>query len=286
MAFPLSSDHESAPVGPPVEDDTWLWLSEQWWTPWVILVASLGVGLWMIRSMVLHRGRHRQIQRAAEAAGMRFQAQDGPGLARIRFRHFLSGEGQGWSASNLVTLALSEGEVHAFDARSWTEFDVVERSGGQHQMRRRRGDAKGGTRVIRRHSGRTISGAVAQLEINAPRTLIAKENLISKLFTTATRLDLDVESGPFNRSYHVISDDRRFAQALLDARMIDLMVRTEGRISFEFFGRHLLLHTVQLEPELLPGLARLADEMSRVVPQLVVDRWPAGGQPGLRATSR
>ena len=285
MAFPLSSDHDPAPIGPPVEDDAWLWLSEQWWTPWVILVVSLGVGLWMIRSLVLHRGRPRQIRRAAEAAGMRFQAQDGPGLARIRFGHFLSGEGQGWSASNVVTFAGARGDVHGFDARSWTEFDVVERGDGQRRRRRRRGDANG-TRVLRRHRGRTISGAVAQLDINAPRTLIAKENLISKLFTTATRLDLDVESGLFNRSYHVISDDRRFARALLDARMIDLMVQTEGRISFEFFGRHLLLHTVQLEPELLPGLVRLADEMSRVVPQLVVDRWPAGGQPGLRATSR
>ena len=55
--------------------------------------------------------------------------------------------------------------------------------------------------------------------------------------------------------------------------MIDLMVSTEGKITFEFFGRWLLLNTEQIEPELMPGLARLADEMRQVVPALVVRKW-------------
>ncbi len=270
------ADDPFAAYEPTAEEDAWVWLSEQWWTPWAILIVSMVMGLWMIRSLTLHRGRDRQIARAAEASGMRFQDQDGPGLGRIRFRHFLGGDGQGWSASNLVTYSGTNGHVHAFDARSWTEFDVIENPNGERQLRRRRDSRSVSARTIRRHSGRTSSGAVARLPINAPQTLIARENLASKLFAAATRLDLDVESGLFNRSYHVISDDRRFAQALLDARMIDLMVNTEGRISFEFFGRYLLLHTVQVEPELLPGLARLADQMSQVVPQLVIDRYPAG----------
>jgi hypothetical protein len=49
------------------------------------------------------------------------------------------------------------------------------------------------------------------------------------------------------------------------------------------------LHTVQLEPELLPGLVRMAEELRAVVPRLVVDGWPAVSavdQPGARATPR
>ncbi len=290
MANPLIStalvlsDEEPTTIGGAAEDDSWLWLSEQWWTPWVILVVSLTVGLWMIRSLTLHRGRERMVRRAAGACGMRFQEQDGPDLSRIRFRLFLSGDGQGWTASNIVTFGSPQGDVHAFDARSWTEFDVVETGDGQRQVRRRRpGGSHESAKLMRRHSGSTTSGAVAKLPINAPPTLITRENIASKLFSAATRLDIDVESDLFNRSYHVISDDRRFAQSLLDARMIDLMVRSEGKISFEFFGRFVLLHTVQLEPELLPGLARLADDIRRVVPQLVIDGWPGVDQPGLRA---
>ena len=114
---------------------------------------------------------------------------------------------------------------------------------------------------------------MACLPFHAPRLVVGRENLVSKLFATATRIDLDVESEAFNRSYHVIGEDRSFARELLDARMIDLMVSTEGKITFEFFGHWLLLHTQQVDAGLMPGLARLADEMRRVVPSLVVQRW-------------
>ena len=61
---------------------------------------------------------------------------------------------------------------------------------------------------------------------------------------------------------------------MLDTQMIDLMLRSEGKISFEFFGRYVLLHTVRVEPELLAGLARFAAEFPVVVASLVKERWP------------
>ena len=70
------------------EDDLFTWLSEQWWTPWVMFILSISVGLWMIRSLVVHRGRARQIERAAAASGMAYQAQDGRGLSKVAFSHF------------------------------------------------------------------------------------------------------------------------------------------------------------------------------------------------------
>jgi elongation factor P--beta-lysine ligase len=77
---------------------------------------------------------------------------------------------------------------------------------------------------------------VARLPINAPSTLIAHENVALKLFSAATRLDIETES--------------------------------------EFFGRYVLLHTVRVEPELLAGLARFAAEFPVVVASLVKERWP------------
>ncbi len=264
-------------IGRPAEDDAWQWLSEQWWTPWVILIVALVIGLWMLRSLVIHRGRERLVARAATASGMRYREQDGAGLGRIRFRTFPSADGQGWTATNVVTWATPSGDVHAFDVRGWTESEQIEQTNGQPQLRGRRLGPPSTTRVVRKHQGSTTSGAVAWLPINAPTTLIARENVASKLFSAATRLDIDTESEFFNRSYHVISDDREFARALLDAQMIDLILRGEGKISFEFFGRSLLLHTVRLEPELLPGLARFAGEFSSVVAPLVQQRWPSAG---------
>lgn len=273
VTWPTQTDEPM--TGRAAEDDRWQWLSEQWWTPWIILIVAMAFGLWMLRSLVLHRGRERLVARAASGSGFRYQEQDGSGLGRIRFRTFPSSSGQGWTATNIVTWSGPQGDVHAFDARGWTEFEQIERVNGKRGLRRHRSGPTSTSRVLRKHQGATTSGAVARLPINAPTTLIARENVASKLFSAATRLDIDTESEFFNRSYHVITDDAEFARSLLDAQMIDLMLRGEGKISFEFFGHYLLLHTVRVEPELVAGLARFAAEFSSVVPPLVQERWPA-----------
>jgi hypothetical protein len=245
------------------DDDLLVWLSEQWWTPWLMLSVFCVIGFWMVRSLVIHRGRSGRIERAAAAAGMDYREQDGFGLSRVAFAHMERGDGRGWTASQVVTFTARDGlDVHAFDVRSWADVVVSQRDST--------GDST--KRLVRKHRGATRTAAMAPLPINAPRLVVGRENAVSKLFVAATRIDLDVESEAFNRNYHVIGDDRRFARSLLDAQMIDLMVSTEGKITFEFFGRWVLLHTEQLDPTLLPGLARLADRTRRLVPRLLIDR--------------
>lgn len=262
------------PFQEPVEDDVLVWLSEQWWTPWVMLTAFTIVGFWMVRSILHHRGRQHRIEVAAKANGMSYREQDGFGLSKISFHHMASGEGRGWTASQVVTLTADDGaKIHAFDVRSWTAYEVIEKANGERTMRRARGERRSSaSHITRKHNGATKTAAVAPLPINAPQLVIGRENLLSKAFATATRLDLDVESEAFNRSYHVIGEDRAFARAVLDAQMVDLIVSTEGKITFEFLGTKLLLHTEQLPPDLMPGLARLADQARRVVPQLVINQ--------------
>lgn len=257
------------------EQDPLVWLSEQWWTPWIMLVVFSAIGLWMIRSLLHHRGRDHEVAHAAARSGMDYRSEDGFGLSKVPFHHMARGDGRGWTANHVVTLTSGDGaRVHAFDVRSWTDYAVNENAQGEKTVRRSRtGAGRASDRIVRKHHGATQSAAMAPLPIHAPRLVVGRENLVSKLFATATRIDLDVESELFNRSYHVIGEDRSFARELLDARMIDLMVSTEGKITFEFFGHWLLLHTQQVDAELMPGLARLADEMRRVVPSLVVQRW-------------
>ena len=267
------------PFENPDEDDFFVYLSEQWWTPWVFFAVCVVIGLWMIRSIVHHRGREQQMRSAAARSGMDYRPQDGFGLSKVEFHHMARGDGRGWSAHNVVTLTDKAGsKVHAFDVRSWTEFTVNLDEQGEKTVRRvRPGRGRASDRIVRKHQGATRSAAMAPIPINAPRLVIGKEGLLSKAFATATRIDLDVESEFFNRNYLVVGDDRSFARDVLDAQMIDLMVSTEGKITFEFVGRWLLLHTVQIEPDLMPGLARLADEMRRVIPPLVLKKWGAPG---------
>lgn len=267
------------------DTDLLTWVSGQWWAPWALFAVCMVIGLWMIRSILHHRGRAHRTERAARAADMQYREQDGYGLSRVGFDHMARGEGRGWTATNVVTLTAADGiRVHAFDVSSWVEYPVAEDDDGRSRIRRSGREpafgARGTSKLVRKPTGATYSAAMARLSINGPRLVIARENVVSKIFSAATRLDLDLESEAFNRWYHVIGSDRSFARAVLDARMIDLMTRTEGRISFEFFGSWLLLHSARVQPELMPGLARLADEMRRVIPDLVVERWPSAGSPG------
>lgn len=162
-------------------------------------------------------GPGEKIRRVAVAAGHRFQEQDGPGLANNRFRLLVPDRRSRWVATNVVAADYGSVFVHVFDARTYTEHEVDQ--------------LKGRSKTIRRGQGPTITAAIVRLPSNAPRTLITHENLVSKLFVTAARLDLDVESDLFNTSYHVISEDRRFARDLLEARLIDLIVQGEGRMA-------------------------------------------------------
>lgn len=235
-------------------------VSEAWWTPFVLIGVVTVAGLWMLPSLVKHRGRAEQIGKAAIAAGHRFQEQDGPGLARNRFRLLVPDRRSRWLASNVVTADDGSVCVHAFDARTFTEHEIEQPSGR--------------SRIVRRGQGSSRSAALVQLPINAPRTLITHENLVSKLFVTATRLDLDVESDLFNTSYHVISEDRRFARELLEARVIDLIVQGEGQMAFEFFGNRLLVVAPLLEPHLVVGFAGYVRHFPGVVAAVLGDRYP------------
>lgn len=237
-------------------------LGDAWWTPWLLLAAVAAIGLWMLPSLVKRRDRARRIRVAAASAGLRFQEQDGPGLARVRFSLLVPDGRCKWVATNVVTAEHGSTTVHVFDARAYVERDVE--------------SPDGRSKTVRRGRGSTVTGAIVTLPINAPRTLITHENLASKLFTTVARLDLDVESDLFNTKYHVIADDRRFARELLEARMIDLIVQSEGRMAFEFSGPRLFVRAPLLESGLIAGFARYVAQFPGAIGASVVQRWPDG----------
>ena len=82
------------------------------------------------------------------------------------------------------------------------------------------------------------------------------------------------ESEEFNETFRVTSEDRRFASALIDPRMMEFLLQTKGAVSFETRGRYVLLASHQLAPDELPILLGLADEFVRRIPTVVWDLYP------------
>ena len=70
--------------------------------PVMLAVFSI-VGLWMIRSLLHHRGRDRQVRMAAEAAGMGYREHDGFGLSKIALRRISVVMIRTWAPPLIVT---------------------------------------------------------------------------------------------------------------------------------------------------------------------------------------
>jgi hypothetical protein len=240
---------------------------------WVMMGAAFLAAVISIPVLVRHRGRGPAIEKAARAAGLRYQEQDGPGLGRLRFDLLVPNNGLNWNASHVVTSDRRGAAAHAFDIRVWTEVEVQERDTlGRSSMFSPSADPAS-TKTVRQTRAKAASGCIVTLPINAPRVMIVKENLASKLLVAAARVDLDVESDFFNRRYHVLTSDKGFAQALLNAQVLDLIVQGEGKMEFEFLGTKLLIRAPELEPELMPGLVSYGERFPDAISALVRDRY-------------
>ena len=114
-----------------------------------------------------------------------------------------------------------------------------------------------------------FSCALAQHNGAWPAIRIAKEGMVDKAFQMIGLPDIDFESEEFNRMFVVQCADRRFASALIDPLMMQLLISTQGEITFETKGRFLLLSTRRVDPVEMPALLNLADEFVRRVPPAV-----------------
>ena len=103
---------------------------------------------------------------------------------------------------------------------------------------------------------------------------MAKEGVVDKAFQKLGLPDIDFESEEFNRTFVVQCADRRFASALIDPQMMDLLLPTRGEITFETKGRFLLLTAPRAEAAQMPALLNLAEQFLRHVPPAVRELYP------------
>lgn len=108
-----------------------------------------------------------------------------------------------------------------------------------------------------------------------PDISIVREGLVDKVIDAVGDTDIDFESEEFNRMFTVRCNDRRFATALLDARMLELLVSTGGQLNFELKGRWLLVWTSPLKPALMPGLLAVAQRFVEGIPPVVWELYPS-----------
>lgn len=80
-----------------------------------------------------------------------------------------------------------------------------------------------------------------------PRTLVVPERLATLLGAALLGSDPGTESDAFNRSFAIRTDDRRFASALLDQRMIEWLLSLPTHTGFEIRDGRLLCFVARRE---------------------------------------
>ena len=193
----------------------------------------------------------------AAAKGLSYSSGDPFGSTAVAFPLFCEGDGR--EVLNVVWLERGTGQgqpspTHVFDY--------------------------GFYRVHRDRYGREVKSwhwftcAMAEPGGTFPALRVQDMTVVGKVLEHLGGEPITFESEEFNETFRVTSDDRRFASALIDPRMMEFLLQTKGAVDFETRGRYVLLSSHQLAPDELPILLGLADEFVRRIPAVVWNLYP------------
>ena len=219
-------------------------------------MVVVGTAVAIAASIAAYKAARRpgEAQAAAMAAGLEFSMTDPFECTRVAFKLFRQGDSRG--AEHVMWKTRDDNRsVRAFD---YWYYDEHRDQHGQSQR-----------------SYRYFTCALAQLNGSFPELAIEGEGMLDRVVTRLGLPDQDFESEAFNRTFAVRGPDARFNSALIDPRMIDFLLTTQGRLDFYLKGRWLLVVSPRIEPHLMPALLKVADRFLDHVPAVVWDLYPS-----------
>jgi hypothetical protein len=246
---------ETTPTSAPSPIEQWLDENSVLFGAIVTAIAMV-VGLLLLYGSLVHNRRTRAMLSTAEAHGLRYSAGDLYGSTQVAFPLFRAGNGR--TVENVMARTGANGlDVRVFDYAYYEEYR------DDNGRLRKRWDYF--NCAMARHNGVW------------PVVHVSKERVLDKIAQGLGLPDIELESEEFNRLFRVQCEDARFATALLDPRMMEFLLTTAGRLSFETKGRWLLVIAPRLDtPKEMVGLLGVADEFLRRIPNVVWELYPEG----------
>ncbi len=223
----------------------------------LILAVGAGFGLAGLYQAYRRSARQRDIPAAARRAGLDYRAEDRFNCTAIAFPLFRAGKGR--TVENVMWRPAAGTEdggepVRVFDYGYYDEYH--DKNGQVHQRWHYF------TCALVNHNG------------SWPQLRVTREGLLDKAEHVLGGGDIDFESEEFNRMFAVDCADRRFASALIDPQMMEILLKTGGTISLETMGRFLLLSSDPLDPPVMPRLLAMAEDVLAHVPPAVWELYP------------
>jgi hypothetical protein len=207
--------------------------------------------------------RRRTFEFVARQLGLDYAAHDILGVAALPFALLRRGDGS--RIDNLLYGRWHGVDVVAFDFCYWEERDDSWPSRG---------------------AERRYQCAVVPIDASCWPVSIHPENVLTRAAGEAGFHDIEFESDEFNRAFHVVASEAKFANDLIDARMMRWLL-DEGRgFSFEARSTWLLVYARRLTGYGMLGPIARAVGFLEHVPRVVYTLYGAntqslrlGGQP-------
>jgi hypothetical protein len=119
-----------------------------------------------------------------------------------------------------------------------------------------------------------FSCAVTEIGAACTHLTIGHENVLTALADHVGLRDIEFESEEFNRAFNVKCGDRKFANDMIDARMMQWLLLAEPDVAFEAAGRWMLAYSRKRRPEELVGLLATLGQFLEHVPRVVYELYP------------
>jgi hypothetical protein len=222
-----------------------------------VIIVFLLVGLLAIAAVgwfnyVAKQKRREGFALMAAQLGLEYAVQDPFGTLGEPFAFFEKGDGRG--VENVMWGLWQGLDVRVFDYWYYDEST----------------DSKG-------HTSRTyyrFDCVIVPVDAGCPRLSITHEDLGTRLANALSFHDIRFESEAFNRAFYVTSSDAKFANDLVDARMMDWLLQHAEGFSFETAATELLCYQRKAGPQELIPLLGTVKAFRAHIPTVVYSLYP------------
>jgi hypothetical protein len=109
---------------------------------------------------------------------------------------------------------------------------------------------------------------------DCPRLRIDRENLFTRLADALSFHDIQFESEEFNRDFTVTCEVPKFANDLIDGRMMRWLQNTGSEHAYEVIGNRVLVAGPKIDPLAFTELLGVARGFVQHVPKVVPSLYP------------
>jgi hypothetical protein len=205
-------------------------------------------------SYYVKMNRRQGLALAARQLGLSFSAEDTQGCLGYPFVLLQKGDGRG--TENVMW-------------GTWQDLPMVEFDYWYYEEST---DSKGGRTRTYHH----LSCAVVQIAAQCAHLTLDREDVLTRIADHVGLHDIEFESEDFNRRFNVKCADRKFANDLIDARMMQWLVGVDGAFRFELSGTWVLCYSKRRGPTELVPLLGTAKQFLDHVPRVVYELYGAG----------